>query len=114
MIAELQPEFTNTLENQTVYKTVTVIFECRLSKPNKTVQWVHNGQHIRLDDRISVTVAIYTHRLIIKGVKMEDVGTVQCVCGNVSTDCTLTVEGKLCQVFLIVCVFVVLFVCLCF
>ena len=93
MISELDPEFSNILDNQTEKETETVTLTCQLSKPNKEVKWMKDNQSVIPDDHMAVIADEYTHQLIIRDLKMEYAGIFRCVCGNASTECKLTVEG---------------------
>ena len=73
---------------------VKVILECKLNKPNKPVKWLKSGKEIKPKDNIQISVDQYTHQLIFTEVTLEDAGKYRAVCGNVSTDCTLKVDGE--------------------
>lgn len=67
---------------------------CELNKPDKPVKWLKNGEEIKPDKRIKFSVDQYQHQLVATEVTLEDAGQYTCVCGDVSTECTITIDGK--------------------
>jgi hypothetical protein len=95
-ISELPVEFTKPLKDKKVKEKETLTLTCELNKPNKPVKWLKNGEEIVPDDRINFSVDQYLHQLVIADVTVTDADKYTCVCGDVSTKCTIKVDGKLC------------------
>ncbi|KAJ8319891.1 hypothetical protein KUTeg_001478 [Tegillarca granosa] len=91
-VEELPVEFTKPLKDMKVKEKETVTLKCELNKPNRPVKWLKNGQEIKPDDRIKFVMDCYMHQIIITDVTLSDMGKITCVCGDVSTEATLTVE----------------------
>jgi hypothetical protein len=87
-------EFTKPLEDQTVKEKETLTLTCELNKPDKKVKWLKNGKEIKPDKRIKFSVDQYQRQLIMTDVTLTDSDKYTCVCGDVSTECTIKVEGK--------------------
>lgn len=68
--------------------------ECELTKPNVPVKWFTDGKEIKPSDNIKIIMDSYTHQLVFTDVTLADKAKYTCVCGDVFTEATLTVEGK--------------------
>lgn len=68
---------------------------CELSKPDKKVKWLKNGKEIKPDKHIKFSVDQYQHQLVMTDVTLTDADKYTCVCGDVSTECTIKVDGEL-------------------
>ena len=73
--------------------------ECELNKPDVPVKWLRDGKELTPDDRVKFTVDQYLHQLVMTDVTLDDTAKYTCVCGDVSTEATLTVEGETPGVF---------------
>lgn len=93
-LPEVKPEFRKPLTDQTVKEDEKVILECELTKPNVPVKWLKSGKEIKPDKRITVSMDQYLHQLVIAEATLEDAAKYRCIAGDVSTDCTVKVEGK--------------------
>ena len=93
LFSEKPAEFTKPLSDMTVKEKDTVILECDLNKPNVPVKWLKEGQEIKPDDHINFTVNQYHHQLVMTDVTLDDAARYTCVCGDVSTECTVKVTG---------------------
>ena len=91
---ELPVQFTETLTKLKVKENDTVTLSCKLNKEDKPVKWLKNGIEIEPDKRTKVLVDQYKHQLIITDASLGDEDTYSCVCGDVSTECTVQVEGR--------------------
>ena len=84
-----------------------LVLECELNKLNKPVQWFKNGKEIVPDnERITASIDQYLRQLVIADVTVEDAAKYTCKCGDVSTECTIKVEGKAASKFEILASFV--------
>lgn len=68
--------------------------ECELSKPDIPVKWLKDGEEITPADNITIVTDGYLQQLLIADASISDSAIYTCVCGNVSTQATLKVEGK--------------------
>lgn len=93
LISELPVEFTKPLTDQTVKEKETLTLTCELNKPDLPVKWLKNGKEFKPTDRIQFSVDQYLHQLVITEVTLEDAAKYRCVCKDVSTTCTIKVEG---------------------
>jgi hypothetical protein len=66
---------------------------CELNKPNKQVKWLKDGEEIKPDKRIKMSVDKKQHQMVIADVTVEDEGKYTCVCDDVNTESNITVEG---------------------
>ena len=88
--------FNKPLTNLDVMAKETLTMECELTSPTAQVCWQKDGQNIRSDSRIQISCNNCTHKLEIADVTLNDGGTYTCVCGEETTECKITVEGKHC------------------
>ena len=95
MIPEKPTEFRKPLKDLTAKETDTVTLECELNKPDVPVKWLKDGQELTPDDRVKFSVDQYLHQLIMTDVTLDDTAKYSCVCGDVSTEATVTVEGNI-------------------
>jgi hypothetical protein len=91
----LPVEFTKPLTDQTIKEKETLTLTCEVNKPNAPVKWLKNGKEIKPNDRVNYSVDMYLHQLVITDVTLEDASKYRCVCKDVSTTCTVKVEGKI-------------------
>lgn len=87
--------FKQKLRNVLIEEGNTATFRCELSKPGQTVEWrksrdrvIRNGEKYHVRQRDTLT------ELRIIDVSPEDSGIYTCICGNIETTATLTVNGK--------------------
>ena len=92
-VSEMTPKFKRKLEDKRTKEKDSVLLECELNKPNIPVRWLKNGEELQPSDRIQIKSDNFVHQLIIDNATIEDGGTYTCVCGSVSTDATLTIDG---------------------
>ena len=92
--SEKAPEFKKPLKDQKVKENEKLVLKCELTKPNKPVQWFKDGEEIKPDERIIASMDQYLHQLVIANVTVEDSAKYTCKCGDVSTECTIKVDGK--------------------
>ena len=92
---EIPTTFTKDLRDVEVPEQDTIILECELSKKGKPVKWLKDGVEIVPGGRIEVIYDRFCHQLIIEDATLEDMGKYSCVCGDVSTSATVTVEGDI-------------------
>ena len=92
--SEIPTTFTKDLRDVEVPEQDTIILECELSKKGKPVKWLKDGVEIVPGGRIEVVYDRFCHQLIIDDATLEDMGKYSCVCGDVSTSATVTVEGE--------------------
>lgn len=90
---ELTPSFIKKLMNKISKEKDSVILECELNKPNIPVRWLKDGVELVPSDRIRLVSDGNIHRLIIDDATLEDSGTYTCVCGSVTTEATLGIDG---------------------
>ena len=90
--------FKQKLRNVLIEEGNTAAFRCELSKPGYTVEWrkrgnelIRNGQkhHMRQRDLLV--------ELRIFDVMPEDSDIYTCICGDIETTATLTVNGNVVQ-----------------
>ena len=91
---EKAPEFSKPLDDQSVKEKDSVTLTCELTKPDVPVKWLKNGKEIKPDDRVKFSVDKNQHQLVVADVSLSDADKYTCVCGDVSTDCTIKVEGR--------------------
>ena len=95
MPPEKAPEFKKPLEDKEVIEKETMTLTCELNKPNMPVQWFKDGKEVKPDKkRITVSMDQYLHQLVIADVTVEDAAKYTCKYGDVSTECTIKVEGR--------------------
>lgn len=71
------------------------IFRCELSKPGQTVEWKKNqGGVIRNGEKYHVRQRDTHIELRILDVTPDDSDIYTCICGNIETTATLTVNGN--------------------
>jgi len=93
VFAEKSTEFIKTLDNQEV-KEDKLTLTCDLNKHDAKVTWLKDGKVITPDDRVTVSMETYTHQLVVAKATLEDAGKYSCKCGDVSTECTINVQGQ--------------------
>ena len=93
-ITELPVEFTRPLSDGRVLEKDTVSLECEVSKPNKTVTWLKNGEVITPSDRFEVRVEGTKHFLTIRNANLDDDAKYTVKIDAVECSAQLTVDGK--------------------
>ncbi|XP_011828832.1 PREDICTED: titin-like, partial [Mandrillus leucophaeus] len=87
-------EFRKHIKDIKVLEKKRAMFECEVSEPDITVQWMKDDQELQITDRIKIQKEKYVHRLLIPSTRMSDAGKYTVVAGgNVST-ANLFVEGR--------------------
>jgi len=70
------------------------VFECEISEPDISVQWMKDGQELQLGERIKVQRERFVHRLLITSTKISDSGKYTVVTGGNMSNANLMVEGR--------------------
>lgn len=73
----------------------TATLKCELTKENATVKWLKNGKEIAPNDHFEIITDGFQQKLIIHDTTLDDKAEYTCVCGDVSTKATLTIEGNM-------------------
>jgi len=94
VFAEKSTEFTKPLDNQEVKEKDKLTLTCDLNKPDAKVTWLKDGKVITPDDRVTVSMDAYTHQLVVAEATLGDAAKYSCKCGDVSTECTIKVQGQ--------------------
>lgn len=73
----------------------TATLRCELSKPGHVVEWMKRGDElIKNGDKYQMKQRDMLIELRILNVTPEDSDIYTCVCGNIETTATLTVNGR--------------------
>ncbi|KAK3082923.1 hypothetical protein FSP39_009100 [Pinctada imbricata] len=91
-IKEKPAEVKRPLNDVNARENDNITLECEFTKPNSSVKWLKDGKEITPDDRVRFNVDGYIHQLLIDDVTLDDKAKYSCVCGDVSTEATLSVE----------------------
>jgi hypothetical protein len=89
----MTPNFRRKLDDKKSKEKDSVLLECELNKPNIPVRWLKDGEDLVPSDHFKIKTDEYVHQLIIDNATVEDGGTYSCVCGPVSTDATIIIDG---------------------
>ncbi|XP_075386428.1 titin isoform X2 [Tenrec ecaudatus] len=87
-------EFRKHIKDIKVLEKKRAMFECEVSEPDITVQWMKEGQELQLADRIKIQKEKYVHRLYIPATRMSDAGQYTVVAGGNMSTANLFVEGR--------------------
>uniref|UniRef100_A0A8D0VAP5 Ig-like domain-containing protein n=1 Tax=Sus scrofa TaxID=9823 RepID=A0A8D0VAP5_PIG len=87
-------EFRKHIKDIKVLEKKRAMFECEVSEPDITVQWMKDGQELQLVDRIKIQKEKYVHRLLIPSTRMSDAGQYSVVAGGNMSTANLYVEGR--------------------
>uniref|UniRef100_A0A4W2F6Z2 Titin n=1 Tax=Bos indicus x Bos taurus TaxID=30522 RepID=A0A4W2F6Z2_BOBOX len=87
-------EFRKHIKDIKVLEKKRAMFECEVSEPDITVQWMKDGQELQLVDRIKIQKEKYVHRLLIPSTRMSDAGKYTVVAGGNMSSANLFVEGR--------------------
>ncbi|XP_074856881.1 titin isoform X4 [Carettochelys insculpta] len=87
-------EFRKHIKDIKVVEKKRAIFECEISEPDVSVQWMKDGQELQLSDRVKVQRERFVHRLLIPSTKMSDAGQYTVVAGGNTSSANLVVEGR--------------------
>lgn len=88
--------FKQKLRNVLIEEGNTATLRCELSKPGHTVEWRKGGDElIRNGEKYHIRQRDMLIELRIFDVTPEDSNIYTCICGNVETTATLTVNGNL-------------------
>ncbi|XP_024059815.1 titin isoform X2 [Terrapene carolina triunguis] len=87
-------EFRKHIKDIKVVEKKRAIFECEISEPDISVQWMKDGQELQLGDRVKVQRERFVHRLLIPSTKMSDAGQYTVVAGGNMSSANLVVEGR--------------------
>lgn len=87
--------FKQKMKNVQIEEGNVAIFRCELSKAGQHVQWMKGGDEvIRGREKYQIRQRDTLLELRISDVKPDDSDIYTCVCGNVETTATLTVNGR--------------------
>ena len=67
--------------------------EVEVNKPNVTLKWFKDGQHVSPDDRIDVLIEGCVHKVHIKSAMLTDEGLYKVTVGLLISEAPLTVTG---------------------
>ncbi|XP_040827738.1 titin isoform X6 [Ochotona curzoniae] len=87
-------EFRKHIKDIKVLEKKRAMFECEVSEPDITVQWMKDGQELQIADRIKIQKEKYVHRLLIPSTRMSDAGKYTVVAGGNMSSANLFVEGR--------------------
>ncbi|XP_045698023.1 titin isoform X1 [Phyllostomus hastatus] len=87
-------EFRKHIKDIKVLEKKRAMFECEVSEPDITVQWMKDGQELQIEDRIKIQKEKYVHRLLIPSTRMSDAGQYTVVAGGNLSTANLFVEGR--------------------
>ncbi|XP_004634770.1 titin isoform X12 [Octodon degus] len=87
-------EFRKHIKDIKVLEKKRAMFECEVSEPDITVQWMKDGQELQIIDRIKIQKEKYVHRLLIPSARMSDAGKYSVVAGGNMSSANLFVEGR--------------------
>ncbi|XP_042131451.2 titin isoform X4 [Peromyscus maniculatus bairdii] len=87
-------EFRKHIKDIKVLEKKRAMFECEVSEPDITVQWMKDGQELQMADRIKIQKERYVHRLLIPSTRMSDAGKYTVVAGGNMSTANLVVEGR--------------------
>lgn len=87
--------FKQKLRNVLIEEGNSAVLRCELSKPGHTVEWMRGGHElIKNGEKYQMRQRDMLIELKILDVKPEDSDIYTCICGNIETTATLTVNGK--------------------
>lgn len=87
--------FKQKLRNVVIEEGNTAVLRCELSKPGHSVEWRKRGNElIRNGEKYHMRQRDMLIELRISDVKPEDSDIYTCICGNIETTATLTVNGR--------------------
>ncbi|KAG2467001.1 TITIN protein, partial [Polypterus senegalus] len=87
-------EFRKHIKDIKIIEKKKATFECELSEPNVSVQWMKDGQELETGDRYKFVTEKFVHRLIIPTVRISDAGEYSVVAGGNLSTAHLYVEGR--------------------
>ncbi|KAJ7345582.1 hypothetical protein JRQ81_001532 [Phrynocephalus forsythii] len=87
-------EFRKHIKDIKVVEKKRAVFECEISEPDISVQWMKDGQELQLEDRMKVQRERFVHRLLITSTRMSDSGKYTVVAGGNTSSANLVVEGR--------------------
>ncbi|XP_031816253.1 titin isoform X4 [Sarcophilus harrisii] len=87
-------EFRKHIKDIKVLEKKRAMFECEISEPDITVQWMKDGQELQIADRMKIQKEKYVHRLLIPSTRMSDAGQYSVVAGGNMSTANLFVEGR--------------------
>ena len=95
LYTEASAEFALHLEDEEVEENESATFTCQLSKPNRRVSWMKNGQDLKENGEYHVTSDGNEHSMTISKVKLEDAAEYTVRCGDLESKARLCVKGTL-------------------
>lgn len=91
-VIELPPEIVKKLENVTVAKGETAVFEIELTKGDALVKWFKGKREIHFDDHVQLTIDGKIQRLKVCDTEPDDEAKYSCKVGNQVSTAKLFVE----------------------
>lgn len=91
-VIELPPEIVRKLENVTVPKGETAVFELELTKGDALVRWFKGKKEIHFDDHVCLTIDGKIQRLKVNDAQPGDEAKYSCKVGSQVSTAKLTVE----------------------
>ena len=76
---------------------------CQLDKQDVFCTWLKDGEELQPDDNVKISSDGFIQQLMLTDVTIKDAARYTCVCGDVSTEATLQVEGMCCLLLIILC-----------
>lgn len=87
--------FKQKMKNVQIEEGNVAIFRCELSKAGQNVEWMKGGDEvIRGGEKYQIRQRDTLLELRISDVKPDDSDIYTCICGNIETTATLTVNGR--------------------
>ena len=93
-LPDSEATFTVPLQSKSAPEDETVALECELSKPDQPVKWYKDGKEVVPSENVEVITEGTKQKLVIKGAKPEDAADYTVRLGNLSTEASLTIDGK--------------------
>lgn len=78
----------------TVVEDEQVTFECELSKPGQTVEWIKDGKPLVPDERTTIKSEGAVHQLTIDKTKVADSAQIAVKIPTAKSSAKLTVKGR--------------------
>lgn len=91
---EKPAKFTKPLGEIKAKEGDSVTLTCELDKQDVFCTWLKDGEELKPSDHVQISADGFTQQLLLTDVTIKDTAKYTCVCGDVSTEATLQVEGK--------------------
>lgn len=80
------------MNDVTIAKEETAVFDIELTKGDALVRWYKNDQELQFSERIQLSIDGKRQKLIINNAETNDAGNYSCKVGNQISTAVLTVE----------------------